>query len=49
MCVGAVTLVEQLAVINEDSIDATVEKLCALLPAELQPPCKTAVETFGWV
>ena len=47
-CTVVVSLVEQLAIINNSTIEQSLDKLCDMLPpGELQFACQQAVLIFG--
>lgn len=47
-CTVIVAIVEQLGIVYNETVDASLERLCSYLPAGLfRDTCKDAVEKFG--
>eukprot|EP00762_Andalucia_godoyi_P007624 ANDGO_00840.mRNA.1 hypothetical protein DICPUDRAFT_153563 len=46
-CTIIVSIIEKMSVIHEKTVDDVLANVCDLFPATLQPPCKSAVATYG--
>ncbi len=48
MCTAGVALIEQLAIVQNQTVDASLAKFCDLFPAGVvQTACKALIDTYG--